>query len=143
MSSVRRLVYATLLVLITLNFAPSPASAQEPASGHFALTHDVRWGNAKVPAGEYRFSFDAGGVGGVLTLTRMSSPRHGYILMVREVEDTKPSDQSRLVLMQSPDGSYVSTMQLPDFGVTLHFASPPVTPEKAIVRTLATSRPGQ
>jgi hypothetical protein len=140
MSSIRRFVYATVLVITTLNFAPSTAFGQEPARGHFTLTHDVRWGNAKVPAGEYRFSFDPEGISGVLMLSKVDGTRKGYLLVVHDTEETKPSDRSRLVLNTTHNGSYVSAMQLPEFGMTLHFAVPPPTSEKQIARAATTAK---
>jgi len=139
MSSTRKFVYATLLALTTLTFAPSKASAQEPASGRFTLTHDVRWSNAKVLAGEYRFSFTPNGVSGVLLLTRLDGARSGYMLPVRDTEEAKPSDLSRLILNGMSGGSYVSAMQLPEFGMTLHFATPQI-PEKQLARTVTAAR---
>ena len=67
MTSIRKFAYAALLAFTALNFAPSLASAQEPARGKFTLTHDVHWGNASVPAGDYRFSFDPDGASRMLT----------------------------------------------------------------------------
>ncbi|HZW95416.1 MAG TPA: hypothetical protein VFF64_20870 [Candidatus Eremiobacteraceae bacterium] len=60
MKSIRRFVYAALLVLSALNFAPSLASAQD-AAGTFTLTHEVHWQSAIVPAGKYRFSTETRG----------------------------------------------------------------------------------
>ena len=54
MKSIRKFVYAAVLILSALNFSPSLASAQD-AAGTFTLTHEVRWQNAMVPAGKYRF----------------------------------------------------------------------------------------
>ena len=139
MSSIRRFVYATLVVLTTLNFAPGTASAQEAASGRFTLTHEVHWGNAKVAAGEYRFTFDPNAVSGVLVLNRLDGTRSSYMLLVHDTEETKSSDLSQIVLSTKSDGSYVSAMQLPEFGMTLHFAVPQ-TPEKQIARTETTAR---
>ena len=139
MTSLRRLVYAGLLVLTTLNFAPSMASAQEPAHGRFTLTHDVHWGSAKVPAGDYRFSFESNGISGVLMLSKLNGTRESYMLMVHDMEETKPSDLSQLVLNTTRDGSYVSFMQLPEFGMTLHFSVPSQASEKVIARTVNTA----
>ena len=140
MSSIRRFVYASLLVITTLNFAPNTAFGQEPARGRFTLTHGVQWGNAKVPAGEYRFSFAPNGVMGVLMVSELDGPRKSYMVLVHDTEETKPSDLSRLVLNATPDGSYVSAMQLPEFGMTLYFAVPSRTSEKQIAGTVTTAR---
>ncbi len=121
-----------------LNFAPSLASAQEPAHGKFTLTHEVHWGNAKVPAGDYEFSFDPDGATRMMYLTKLSGARTGYLVRVPTTEDAKPSDQSRLILESTPDGSYVSAMQLPEFGMTLHFPVPSHT-ERQIAKAATTA----
>jgi hypothetical protein len=138
MTSIREFAYATLLAVTALNFAPSLASAQEPAHGKFTLTHDVRWENAKVLAGDYEFSFDPDAASHVMHLTKLSGTRAGFLLLVPNTEDAKPTDQSRLILETTPDGSYVSTMQLPEFGMTLNFTVPAHT-EKQIAKAATTA----
>ncbi len=124
-STIRTFAFAALLAAATLNFAPSLASAQDRAHGNFPLKHDVRWQNALVPAGDYHFSLNSDGVSGVLTLMKLSGARTGFMLMVHDTDDAKSSDQSRLVLESTPEGSYVSAMQLPEIGLTLNFTVPP------------------
>jgi hypothetical protein len=124
MKTIRNYVYAAALAATALNFAPTLASAQEPAHGKFTLTHDVRWGIAKLPAGEYAFSFDPTSGSRMLTLSKISGARSGYMVLVPDTDDSKPSDTSRLVLEATPEGTYVSAMQLPEFGMTLRFAVP-------------------
>jgi len=130
MKTLRNYVYAALLAASALSFTPSLASAQERAYGKFTLTHDVHWQNALVPAGDYRFSIDSEGPSGMLTLSKLSGARTGFLFMVHDTDQSKPSDLSRLVLQTTPEGSYVSAMQLPEFGVTLNFAVPSLTTEK-------------
>ena len=134
MKTIRNYVYATILAAAALNFAPTPASAQEPAHGKFTLTHEVYWGTAKLPAGDYEFSFDPDGGSRMLTLSKISGVRTGYMVLVPDTGDAKASDKSLLVLAATPEGSYVSAMHLPDFGMTLNF-SVPVHAGKPIVRT--------
>ena len=124
MKSIRNYVYAAVLAATALNFAPTLASAQEPAHGKFTLTHDVRWGIAKLSAGEYSFYFDPTSGSRMLTLSKISGARSGYMVLVPDTDDSKPSDTSRLVLENTPEGTYVSAMQLPEFGMTLRFAAP-------------------
>ena len=76
MKTIRNYVYAALLAASALTFVPSAASAQEMAKGKFTLTHDVRWQNAVVPAGEYRFSLDSEGAGGMLMSSRRAQRIH-------------------------------------------------------------------
>jgi len=134
MTSIRKFAYASLLAFTALNIAPSLASAQEPARGQFTLSHEVHWENAKLPAGDYAFSFDPYNGSRMLIVSKLSGARAGYILLVPSMDDIKQSDLSRLVLEATPDGSYVSALQLPEYGMTLHFNVPSHTPERQIAK---------
>src|ERR1051326_7699909 len=132
--TIRKFVYAALLAVTSLSFASSPASAQENARGRFTLTHDVRWQNATVPAGEYRFSLDSDGPSSMLVLTKLSGARTGFMFMVHDSDEIKTSSNlNRIVLESTAEGSYVSAMQLPEFGVTLNFAAPKA-PERQMAK---------
>jgi len=139
MTSIRKFAYAALLAVASLNFAPKLASAQEPARGKFTLTHEVRWGTAKVPAGDYEFSYDPNRVVPVLSLRKITGTRAGFIVIVPTTEDSKPSDLSRLVLESSPEGSYVSAMRLPESGMTLLFHAPPHSAERQVAKAVNTA----
>jgi len=136
MNSIRRFVYTAALMLNALNFAPSLASAQD-AAGTFTLTHEVRWQNAIVPAGKYRFTIGASGPSDTLTLRKIDGSGAGFMLLVTDTESSQLSGDSRLILVSRPSGSFVSTMQLPESGVTLHFAVPSETRE--VAQSVATS----
>jgi hypothetical protein len=138
MNSIRRFVYAAALMLSALNFAPSLASAQD-AAGTFTLTHEVRWQNAIVPAGKYRFTIGPSGPSDMLTLRRVDGSGAGFMLLVTDTENSRPSGDSRLILVSRPSGSFVSTMQLPQVGITLHFAVPSETREVAQSVTTSTA----
>ena len=139
MTSIHKFAYAALLAFTTLNFTPSPASAQEAARGKFTLTHDVYWGNAKVPAGDYKFSYDPDANARMLSLNKLSGDRTGYLLIVASTEDAKASDLSRLILETKFGGSYVRAMQLPEFGMTLNFTVPSRATERQIAKAATTA----
>ena len=139
MTTLRKFAYAALLAATSLTFTTSLASAQERAQGNFTLTHDVRWQNALVPAGDYRFALDSDGASGMLTLTKLSGSPTGFMLMVHDTDEVKPSAINQIVLKTTPDGSYVSAMQLPEFGVTLNFAVPTKVTEKQLAKAPATA----
>jgi hypothetical protein len=125
MTAIRRFAYAALLALTTLNFAPSLAFGQLTARGKFTLSHDVRWENVTVPAGEYQFSLESDSVARVVTLNEVSPTHKSFFLMVPDTEEAKPTDRSQLLLQTARDGtSYVSAMELPEFGMTLYFTAP-------------------
>jgi hypothetical protein len=142
MTSIRKFTYAVLLAVTTFNLAPALASAQQPARGKFTLTHDVRWQNAKLPAGDYVFSFNVDGVSSLLTLTKISGATASYMVLVPSTEDAKASGD-KLVLETSADGSYVSVMHLPEFGMTLHFSAPAHGSEKQLAKAGMLSSAGQ
>jgi hypothetical protein len=143
MISTRKFVYAAFLAAAALNLTPKAASASEPAKGKFTLTHDVLWGNAKIPAGDYLFSYNTESVSPVLTLSRVSGAPAGYMVLVRATEDITFSAANRLVLETSADGSYVSAMQLPYFGMSLQFAAPSHTAEKQLAKAATVASAGQ
>jgi hypothetical protein len=138
MKTIRNYVYAAMLAASALTFAPSLASAQEPARGKFTLTHDVHWGSAKLSAGDYAFAFDPDNGSRMLSLSKLSGARAGYMVLVPDTEDSKASDMSRIILEATPEGSYVSAMQLPEFGMTLRFAVPSHT-ERQIAKATTTA----
>jgi hypothetical protein len=130
MKSIRKFAYAALLMLSALSFTPSPASAQD-AAGSFTLTHEVHWQNAVVPAGKYRFTIGSTGPAEMLTLRNISGDGTTYMLMVNDTAESQPFDTSRILVVSRSDQRFVSTMQLPEFGVTLHFTVPAETREVA------------
>ena len=131
MTSIRKFAYAALLAFTTLNLVPAVAHAQELGRGQFTLPREVRWQNAVVPAGDYRFSLESSGAAGMLHLTKLDGKPAGFMFLVPDTEAAKSSDPSRLVLERTAEGTYVSSMQLPEFGITLHF---PVPEEKQVAR---------
>lgn len=124
MTTIRKFVYAALVAAATLNFVPSLSAAEAPAHGKFTLTHDVRWGNAHIPAGEYEFSYDPYVKSPILTLTKVNGPHASYMLLVLSAEDSKAADSNRLLLETVADGSYVSAMELAGCGIKLYFSAP-------------------
>jgi len=140
MTTIRKFVCAALLAATAMSFTPSLAVAEEPARGKFTLTHDVHWGNAMVPAGDYEFSYDPYQSSPVLTLTKLSGARAGFMLLITNSEDSKPSDSNQLLLQTVADGSYVSTMQIAECGVTLHF-NVPSHPLKQMAKAVPTLAP--
>jgi hypothetical protein len=133
MKTIRNYAYAAILAASALTFAPG-ASAQEPAHGKFTLTHEVHWGNATLAAGDYTFSFDPDNGSRMLTIRKVSGASAGFMVLVPNTDDSKTSDQSRILLEATPGGSYVSAMQLPEFGMTLHFKVPSHLSERQIAR---------
>ena len=138
MTSIRKFVYAATLTLSAFSIVPAVASAQE-AHGRFVLTHEVHWQASLVPAGEYEFSLKANGPSDLLVVRKLSGSGPGFMMLVTETTETKPSDASDLVLVARDGKSFVSTMDLPEAGVALHFAVPSETRQVAMSGKPSTS----
>jgi hypothetical protein len=142
MTTIRKFVYAGLLALATLNLVPSLAHAQEPVQGKFTLPHDVRWQEAVLPAGDYRFTFDPGSPGCMLLLSKLSGERRSFMLLVSDTGEDKTTGLNQLILKSTPAGSYVSDLQLPEYGMTLHFRVPLHAGEKQVAAAATTAAAG-
>jgi hypothetical protein len=136
MKSIRKFAYASLLALSLFTLTSVLASAQD-ARGSFTLTHDVQWQKVAVPAGDYKFSVELRGPSEMLTLTKVSGEGSGFMILVNDVDSVAPtavaaSDNGKLTLVSQSGNRYVSSMELPAIGKTLHFAVPSETRELAM-----------
>ena len=91
MKSIRKLAYFALLTLSVFSITPTLAAAQE-ARGSFTLTHDVRWQDIDVSAGEYEFSLNPMGASQLLLLRKADGKGTGYMLLVHNTEAAESSD---------------------------------------------------
>jgi len=142
MKSIRKFAYAALFTLSALTLSAVPAAA-ETVAGRFTLAHEVHWQGSVLAAGAYEFSMGEEGATGLLTIRKIDGNRVGYIMLVRDIGSAQPNDPSRLVLVSTPSGSFVDRMELPEFGITLHFKVPAETVEVAQTAALASSASGK
>jgi hypothetical protein len=143
MKSIRKFAYASILALGTLTLMPALASAQD-ARGAFTLTHNVLWQNIAVPAGNYKFSVELRGPSEMLMLHKVSGDNSGFMILVNDVDSVVPttaaaSENGKLTLVSQSGNRYVSSMELPSIGATLHFAVPAETRELAMARGASAS----
>ena len=101
------------------------------------------FGNTRIPAGDYEFSYDPQNTAPFLNLSKMSGPRGGFIILVPSTEGAATRHGSRLVLASSASGSYVSAMELPESDLTLHFYTPSGAAEKQIAKAATGAPAGQ
>jgi hypothetical protein len=142
LSFVRKYIYAALLALSAMNFAPT-AAAQINLHGKFILPHDVHWESSIVPAGEYQFSIQSDTIE-VLRLDELTGAHAGFTFIVRETQAPERKAVSRIMLETTAAGSYVTAMELPAYGRTLSFKVPASIAEKQIARAATRSlAPGQ
>ncbi|HEY4902901.1 MAG TPA: hypothetical protein VIH89_05455 [Candidatus Sulfotelmatobacter sp.] len=143
MKAIRKFGYASLLALSSLAFMSPLVSAQD-ARGGFTLMHNVRWQNVAVPAGEYKFSVELRGPSEMLTLRKVSGEGAGFMILVNDVDSAAfPAaaalENGKLTLVSQSGKRYVSAMELPAIGKTLHFAVPAETRELAMAGGAAAS----
>jgi hypothetical protein len=123
MKTIRKFAYAAVLTLSACTFMPSPAHAQDDG-GTFTLPHEVRWQNVIVPAGDYRFSLQPMGPSEMLKLSKISGAPASFMILVNDTSVADVSKTASLVIDSKMGQSYVSAMNLPQFEVALHFATP-------------------
>ena len=124
MRSICKFAYAAVLGLSMFTLQPTLAAAEE-AHGRFTLTHEVHWQKCVLSPGEYMFSIKTDGPSELLTLRGINGTGTNAIMMVNDVESSKPDEVSSMLTLVSRNGqSFVSTMALPEYDMTLHFAVP-------------------
>jgi hypothetical protein len=118
----------------------TPATAQKAFKGSFTLTHEVRWQNATLPAGDYTFEMKSISGPSLITLKGPNGSRFIPALVMSE----KISEQSMLVIETRGSISAVTELRLSGIGRSLRYAAPkapkdvelaqgPVTREQLLV----------
>jgi hypothetical protein len=128
MKSIRTFAYAAALTLSMFAVQPTPAAAEE-AHGSFSLSHDVRIQKVVLHPGDYTFSLKSMGASEFLIL-RGSNGGTDAMLLVNDVDSSKPNEASRLVLVSREGQSFASSMALPEYDMTLRFVVPSEAPSK-------------
>jgi len=124
MRSIRKFAYAAVLGLGMLSVQPTLAAAEEP-HGVFKLDHEVHWQNCILRRGDYAFTFQTSGPSTILTLRSLNGTGTDAIVLVTEIEAPPQNTASKLVLVSRSGESYVSSMDLPQYDMTLRFTVPP------------------
>ncbi len=124
MRSIRKFAYAAVLGMSMFTLQPTLAAAEE-AHGSFTLTHEVHWQKCVLSPGEYVFSIKTEGPSELLVLRGINGTGTNAIMLVNDVESSKPDEVGSMLTLVSRNGqSFVSTMALPEYDMTLHFAVP-------------------
>jgi hypothetical protein len=129
MRSIRKFAYVAVLSLSIFSTQPTLAVAED-ARGVFTLSHEVHWQNYVLRPGDYEFSLGASGLPTLLTLRGLHGTGTSAMLLVPDIESPKTLESSKLVLVSRDGRSFVSTMQLREYDMTLRFAVPPESPLK-------------
>jgi hypothetical protein len=124
MRSICKFAYAAVLGLSMFTLQPTLAAAED-AHGSFTLTHEVHWQKCVLGPGNYTFSLKSEGPSEFLMLRGINGTGTNAMMLVNDVESPKPDEVSALLTLVSRNGqSFVSTMALPEYDMTLHFTVP-------------------
>ena len=124
MRSIRKFAYAAALGLSMFTLQPALAAAEE-AQGKFTLSHEVHWQTCILGPGEYAFSIKSEGASEFLVLRGINGTGTNAMMMVNDVESPKANEVSSMLTLVSRNGeSFASTLALPEYDMTLHFAVP-------------------
>jgi hypothetical protein len=141
MKSLRyRMLVIAAFALAAVCVSAIPASAQSVCKGSFTLSHEVRWQNATLPAGNYTFVMQSLASPSRITL---KGP-NGYQYITALVADKTDSDQSMLIVENRGRNSTIAELRLSSIGRSLRYAVPkareqaevaqgPVTREQILV----------
>jgi hypothetical protein len=132
MRSIRKFAHAAVLGMSMFTLQPTLATAED-AHGSFTLTHEVHWQKCVLRPGDYVFSIKTEGPSEFLTLRGINGTDTNAIMLVNDVESSKPDEVSSMLTLVSRNGqSFVSTMALPEYDMTLHSTVPPESASKEI-----------
>ena len=124
MRSICKFAYAAVLGLSMFTLHPTLAAAED-AHGSFTLTHEVHWQKCVLGPGEYTFSIKSEGPSEFLMLRGVNGTGTNAMMLVNDVESPKPDEVRSMLTLVSRNGqSFVSTMALPEYDMTLHFNVP-------------------
>lgn len=119
-----KFAYAAVLGISMFTLQPTLAAAED-AHGSFTLTHEVHWQQCVLSPGDYSFSIKSEGPSELLMLRGTNGTGTNAMMLVNDVESPKPDEVSAMLTLVSRNGqSFVSTMALPEYDMTLHFTVP-------------------
>jgi hypothetical protein len=128
MRSIRKFAYAAALTFSIFAVQPTLAKAED-ARGVFRLSHDVHWQDRFLRAGDYTFTLKTIGQP-FLLLRGVNGTGTDAVVLVRDFGTPKLDEGSRLVLVSRNGESFVSSMELPNYDMTLDFNIPSQSPLK-------------
>jgi len=121
MRSIRRFSFAVVLTLGALGQYAGLAHAQSTVEGRFNLPYEVRWENTVVPPGDYEFYLRSAGASELLTLQKIGGNSWEFPVLARAPEQVRLGDLNQLTFVIRDGKRFVSSMQLPEFGMNLAF----------------------
>jgi hypothetical protein len=95
-----------------------PAAAQNKVLGSFTLSHEIRWQNANLPAGDYTFSMDSHSRMSPMIVT---GPNGSVFELASVISESKAGGHSALILERRGGTFVVSEMDLTEAGLQIRY----------------------
>jgi hypothetical protein len=102
--------------------SPRPASAQS-VQGSFTLSHEIRWQNANLPAGDYTFSMES--VARPIKMI-LRGPSGSVFELSSATSERKTDEPSSLTLERRGGTSFVRELYLADLGLHIRYGVPKI-----------------
>jgi hypothetical protein len=134
-SLMNRVLVLAAFALAVVCANATPASAQTACRGHFTLSHEVRWQNATLPAGDYTFEMQSVATPSLITV---KGP-NGSQFITATVADEKNIEQSMLIVENRGGRSTVAELRLSAIGRSFRYAVPKAPKEAEVAQGPATS----
>jgi hypothetical protein len=99
------------------------AAAQSRVQGSFTLSHEVRWQNANLPAGDYTFSLSSTAR---MTPMIVRGPKGAVFELASVISERNTNQPSVLILEERGGTSFVREMYLASIGMQLDYNVPKI-----------------
>ena len=125
MTSLRNRVLTLVAAgLLSIGLGASASQAQAVYKGSFTLDHSIRWQNATMPAGDYKFTVASSTRNTPVTVT---GPDGTVFQLPLFIEHSKITETSVLKLEWRGEGLYVREMDLGQVGLNFRYTVPKAT----------------
>jgi hypothetical protein len=121
MKSFNRILAIAGLGLFGICASAGQAAAQTVAGGSFTLSHEIRWQNATLPAGDYTFSLNSVSVLKPMTIKR---PNGSVFELAAVVSDRHIDGPSVLILEQRGGTFFVRELDLAKVDLEIQYTVP-------------------
>lgn len=123
-----RLFTVAAIGFLTACASVIPAFAQNGIVGHFTLSHEIRWQNANLPAGDYTFKAES------RTSPMIVSGPNGSVFELASIVDHKSEGPSVLKLERRGGTFYVRELDLPQVDMQFRYSVPTMPKDEELAQ---------
>jgi hypothetical protein len=116
-----RLFAVAVIGILSTCVSAIPAAAQNQIKGSFTLSHEIRWQNANLPAGDYTFTMSSRTKMSPMVVT---GPNGSVFQMASVISDSKAGGRSALILERQGGTYVVREMDLAEVGLQIRYHVP-------------------